>query len=115
MALAICFHLIFGKSPRKWCGAVGTPCRSTLWNQSPNSEIRCARWPPLSEVTACEGGLGLKGTSTDSGTKDDMSSPNRAQLRDAGLKRSVAYPSARALATPFACQSVIVSLCNHLQ
>src|SRR5215469_4127371 len=43
MALAICFHLTLGKSPRKWWGAVGTPCRVRLWNHSPSSEIRRVR------------------------------------------------------------------------
>src|SRR5690242_21546147 len=43
MTEAMCLHLMLGKSPRKWLGAVGTPYRSRLWNHSPSSSMRRAR------------------------------------------------------------------------
>src|SRR5690349_19852412 len=43
MTEAMCLHLMLGKSPRKWLGAVSTPYRSRLWNHSPNSSMRRAR------------------------------------------------------------------------
>src|SRR3954454_5570620 len=40
IAGSMCFHFTLGKSPRKWFGAVDTPIRSMLWNQSPSSLTR---------------------------------------------------------------------------
>src|SRR5882672_1283883 len=37
----MCFHFRLGKSPRKWSGAVHTPCRSMLWNQFPSAATCC--------------------------------------------------------------------------